>query len=158
MSDRIVVMNKGLIEQEGSPEDVYRRPESRFVASFLGQSNLLPGRIAAIDNGIATLTLSNGQSIRAAAPASAQAGTEATGVVRAQKIVVTPKGATPVSGTIVSVSYLGGTAAYFIDMGGIRLQSISTIEDRVWKEGEEISIAINPADCQLLDANGRRLH
>ncbi len=57
MSDRIVVMNKGLIEQQGSPEDVYRRPESRFVASFLGQSNLLPGRIAAIENGIAELTL-----------------------------------------------------------------------------------------------------
>jgi ABC-type Fe3+/spermidine/putrescine transport system ATPase subunit len=150
-------MNKGLIEQEGSPEDVYRRPESRFVASFLGQSNLLPGRIAAIENGIADLTLSNGQTIKAAAPVSASAGAEATGVVRAQKIMVTPKGATPVAGKIVSVSYLGGTAAYFIDMNGIRLQSISTIEDRVWKEGEDISIAINPADCQLLDENGRRL-
>ena len=158
MSDRIVVMNKGLIEQEGSPEDVYRRPESRFVASFLGQSNLLPGRIAAIDNGTATLTLANGQSIKVAAPASARTGAEATGVVRAQKIVIGPKGSGLLAGKIVSVSYLGGTAAYFIDAQGLRLQSISTIEDRVWREGEEIGISINPTDCLLLDESGRRLH
>jgi ABC-type Fe3+/spermidine/putrescine transport system ATPase subunit len=157
MSDRIVVMNKGVIEQSGSPEEVYRRPESRFVASFLGQSNLLPGRIAAIENGLATLTLPNGQSITAAAPQSARAGAEATGVVRAQKVVIGPRGAGTLPAKIVSVSYLGGTAAYFIDAGGTRLQAISTIEDRVWKEGEEVSVSISPADCLLLDTNGRRL-
>ena len=49
-------------------------------------------------------------------------------------------------GRIVSTSYLGGSAAYFVDMGGITLQSIATIEDRVWREGEEVSITIAPAD------------
>ena len=88
MSDRVVVMNKGVIEQQGSPEDVYRRPETRFVATFLGQSNLLPGRIALVGNGIATVSLDNGHQIEATAPAAAKAGMVVTGVVRAQKGVV----------------------------------------------------------------------
>jgi len=155
MSDRVVVMNKGVIEQQGSPEDVYRRPETRFVATFLGQSNLLPGRIAAVGNGIATVSLDNGQQIEATAPSAAKAGMAVTGVVRAQKVVVGKTG--PIQGKIISVSYLGGTAAYFIDAAGIRLQSISTIEERIWREGEAVAISIAPADCQLLDETGHRL-
>ncbi len=156
MSDRVVVMNKGIIEQQGSPEDVYRRPESRFVATFLGQSNLLPGKIASVVGGIATLHLDNGQQIAATAPAAAKKGMAVTAVVRAQKVVV--GGAGGIQGKIVSVSYLGGTAAYFIDVAGQRLQSISTIEDRIWREGEPVSITIAPSDCQLLDETGHRLY
>lgn len=53
MSDRIVVINHGLIEQNGTPEEVYRAPASKFVASFLGQSNLMSGTIASIAEGTA---------------------------------------------------------------------------------------------------------
>src|ERR1700741_1845805 len=60
MSDRIVVMNHGLIEQNGTPEAVYRTPASKFVASFLGQSNLMAGTIAAAQDGKAKITLDNG--------------------------------------------------------------------------------------------------
>ena len=157
MSDRIVVMNKGLIEQAGSPEEVYRRPETRFVASFLGQSNLLPGRIAAITDGIATLALANGATLQAAAPSAAIAGVDITAVVRAQKIVIGAKGGSGLPGRIVAVSYLGGTASYLIDSNGQSLQAIAMIDDRVWREGEEVSLAIAPADCLLLDSQGRRL-
>ncbi len=159
MSDRIVVMNKGVIEQVGSPEEVYRRPESRFVASFLGQSNLLEGRVTAIGaGGVASVALSNGAAIKVNAPASAKQGAPVTLVVRAQKISLgVPGKAVSLEGRIVSASYLGGTAAYFVDAGGIRLQSIATIEDRVWKEGEAVSIAIAPADALLLDEAGHRL-
>ena len=155
MSDRVVVMNKGIIEQQGSPEDVYRRPESRFVATFLGQSNLLACRIVSVADGIATLRLDNGQQIAATAPAAAKEGMAVTAVVRAQKVILGVVG--NIQGKIVSVSYLGGTAAYVVDASGIRLQSISTIEDRVWREGETVSISIAPSDCQLLDETGYRL-
>jgi spermidine/putrescine transport system ATP-binding protein len=46
MSDRIAIMNDGLIEQVGTPEDVYERPATRFVASFMGTSNLMVGTYA----------------------------------------------------------------------------------------------------------------
>ena len=158
MSDRIVVMNKGLIEQVGSPEEVYRRPESQFVASFLGQSNLLPGRITAISGGEATVRLSNGSGLKAAAPASARTDADVTAIVRAQKVVIGAQAAgNGIPGRIVSASYLGGTAAYFVDAGGIRLQAISAIDDRVWREGEAVTISIAPGDVQLLGQDGRRL-
>src|SRR6266478_1984168 len=51
LSDRIVVMNAGRIEQEGSPEEVYQRPSSRFVMDFLGRANHLPARIRRGDDG-----------------------------------------------------------------------------------------------------------
>ena len=51
LSDRIVVMNAGRIEQEGSPEEVYQRPRTRFVMDFLGRANHLPARIVRADDG-----------------------------------------------------------------------------------------------------------
>jgi putative spermidine/putrescine transport system ATP-binding protein len=56
MSDRIVVMDKGRIEQLGTPADIYDRPASRFVASFIGESNFLDGSLTAADGETFTLT------------------------------------------------------------------------------------------------------
>ncbi|WP_288431362.1 ABC transporter ATP-binding protein [uncultured Agrobacterium sp.] len=55
MSDVVVVMNKGRIEQMGSPDDLYARPRSRFVADFIGQSNFLDTTVKSVDGDIATL-------------------------------------------------------------------------------------------------------
>src|SRR3954447_8835451 len=90
MSDRIVVMNHGRVEQVGSPEEVYRRPASRFVASFLGQSNLLEGRVARVADGMAAIVVSRGPELRVAAPAGLAEGAAVTVVVRAQRIQVGP--------------------------------------------------------------------
>ena len=49
MSDRIAVMNEGVIEQIGTPEDIYERPQTKFVASFIGESNLIKTQIKKID-------------------------------------------------------------------------------------------------------------
>jgi spermidine/putrescine ABC transporter ATP-binding subunit len=51
MSDRVAVMNEGLIAQVGTPEDLYDRPCDRFVASFIGESNFLPGIVRGIEDG-----------------------------------------------------------------------------------------------------------
>src|SRR5687767_3911533 len=65
MSDRIAVMNKGRYEQLGDPESLYERPSTRFVAGFLGISNLLPGAIEGTDGRYATVKLSDETSVRA---------------------------------------------------------------------------------------------
>src|SRR5207249_77231 len=51
LSDRVVIMNLGEIQQVGSPREVYTRPRNTFVADFVGESNLLPGHIAAVNSG-----------------------------------------------------------------------------------------------------------
>jgi ABC-type Fe3+/spermidine/putrescine transport system ATPase subunit len=125
LSDRIVVMNHGLIEQNASPEAVYRRPASRFVATFLGQSNLLAGEVRAASAGKATIGLSEGREIETLGAQGLSPGDPVTVVVRAQRVEVTRGGAgarNRLEGRIATMSYLGGTAVYMIDCGGgIRL-------------------------------------
>jgi spermidine/putrescine ABC transporter ATP-binding subunit len=160
MSDRIVVMNHGLIEQNGTPEDVYRTPATKFVASFLGQSNLMTGTIAASGNGSARITLDNGASIEAKAPASARTGSKVTVIVRAQRLEVGKKaadGANRLKGKIAATSYLGGTAIYAIDAEGLKLQANTIIDDQVFREGEAVDVAFAPSDCVLLGEDDRRL-
>ena len=65
MSDRIAVMNEGHIEQLGDPESLYERPSTRFVAGFLGISNLLPGAVEGTDGRYATVRMADNTSVRA---------------------------------------------------------------------------------------------
>ena len=65
MSDRIAVMNRGAIEQIGVPEDVYERPETTFVAGFIGVSNLMPGTVASVNGGLARVRLESGVEVEA---------------------------------------------------------------------------------------------
>ncbi|MCP4382153.1 MAG: ABC transporter ATP-binding protein [Hyphomicrobiales bacterium] len=68
LSDRIIVMNSGLIEQSGTPEAIYRHPESAYVADFIGGSNLLPAKVVAVVDGKATVECAFGSLISPAAP------------------------------------------------------------------------------------------
>jgi putative spermidine/putrescine transport system ATP-binding protein len=65
MSDRIAVFSEGQIQQIGSPSDIYERPANPFVAGFVGENNLLPGTIAAVDGTIATIAFSGNLRLRA---------------------------------------------------------------------------------------------
>ena len=56
LSDRIAIMRDGLIEQVGAPEDIYERPQTRFAAEFIGQSNFLPCEVAEVEGGVPVLT------------------------------------------------------------------------------------------------------
>ena len=67
MSDRVIVMNAGRVEQDGKPEDLYQRPVSRFVADFIGETNLLDCKVIETGAGY-TLLDWNGNQIRAAGP------------------------------------------------------------------------------------------
>jgi ABC-type Fe3+/spermidine/putrescine transport system ATPase subunit len=156
MSDRIVVMNHGIVEQAGTPEEVYNTPASRYVASFLGQSNLLEGRVTAAAGGEAKVALDEGGTVTVAAK-SLKAGDKVTVVVRAQKITVGGSAGNVLNGTIVSTAYLGGTASYVAAVGKLRLNAINPIAGHVFREGEAVTLTFAPADCVLLDAGGKRV-
>jgi ABC-type Fe3+/spermidine/putrescine transport system ATPase subunit len=86
MSDRVAVMNEGRLEQLGSPGDLYDRPINRFVATFIGESNLLEGRIVATGADTVTAQVAN-TTLRAACKAKPEIGARVTLVVRPEKIV-----------------------------------------------------------------------
>src|SRR5262249_27735332 len=65
MSDRIAVMNDGVIEHLGTPREIYEQPATKFVANFIGTSNILGGTVASVESGQALVALGNGEQILA---------------------------------------------------------------------------------------------
>ena len=91
MSDRIAVMSEGRVEQVGAPFDIYSRPESLFVAGFIGSANLLPGTIASSDGGSTRVDLAGGAQVVVSAGNSADnvslsAGTQVTVMIRPEQL------------------------------------------------------------------------
>jgi spermidine/putrescine ABC transporter ATP-binding subunit len=158
MSDRIVVMNSGAMEQIGTPEEVYERPATAFVADFLGKANMLAGTVSKSDRAT-TIALAAGQTVDVVAPKPLALGSKVTVVVRPQKLSVgAPAGANRLSGRVVSTSYLGGSAIYEIDIGGkTTIRANAPIDGRLIREGETIEVGFDPAGCVLLDDSGRRI-
>jgi putative spermidine/putrescine transport system ATP-binding protein len=140
MSDRLAVFNAGRIEQIGSPADVYERPATRFVAGFVGTSNLLSGDVATVILGRSGTFTIRPEKIRLA-PADAMAGPDESSA----------------TGTIQSVVYLGPDTRYIVDLdAGARLvvteQNLTTTSTEVleqqgkavrliWKRQHELSVA-----------------
>ncbi|TPI19796.1 ABC transporter ATP-binding protein [Mesorhizobium sp. B4-1-1] len=157
MSDRIVVMNAGSAEQIGTPEEVYERPATAFVADFLGKANMLPGTVSRSD-GPTTVTLASGQTVNVQAPQPLPRGSAVTVVVRPQKLSVGRTSANRLPGRVVSASYLGGSAIYEVDIGGkTNIRANAPIDGRVLNEGEAIELGFDADDCVLLDEAGRRI-
>src|SRR4051794_22926903 len=99
ISDRVVVMNVGSIEQIGSPEDIYHRPKSRFVADFVGSANLIPGRVAGPVNGSGAIRFEGaGGVVLHAWAAHRPRGDEDTVAVRTAHIALMPEGAASSAG------------------------------------------------------------
>ncbi len=152
MSDRIVVMNAGTAEQIGTPQDVYDRPATTFVADFLGKANMLPGKVSAVRPGGATVTLSGDQTVQIAIARPLSVGDAVTVVVRPQMLSVPPaEGANVLRGKITSTSYLGGSIIYEIEIGaGAVVRANTAIGGTMAKEGDSLEAGFLPADCVVL--------
>jgi spermidine/putrescine ABC transporter ATP-binding subunit len=119
MSDRIAVMNDGIVEQLGAPRDIYEHPRTRFVAGFIGTSNLLTGTIAQVTDGSAIIEVS--QDERLVVPlrdTRASAGTQLEFTVRPEKIELTTaspqQGRCALRGTVTEVVYLGTSTNFAV--------------------------------------------
>jgi len=156
MSDQIVVMSDGRVEQVGAPQDVYNTPASEFVARFLGASNILGGQCVAHGADGATLEVPVFGKI--AVPAAKAPHLQGQGpaklVIRAEKLFLrdTPPqdGAITVPATVEAVDYQGQSARYFLRAGDTALQAINMIEGRPFDQGAQVHLSIHPHDCAAL--------
>jgi spermidine/putrescine transport system ATP-binding protein len=111
MADRIAIMNAGKIEQLGTPSDLYERPETAFVASFLGISNLLPGTVSGPDR----VRLDDGTEVQlAAGTLNGQTGRLAVGV-RPEKIRLGHAEANRLTGRLLETAYVGVATQYVLE-------------------------------------------
>ena len=114
MSDRIAVMHAGKVEQLGTPEELYERPTTRFVADFIGSTNLLRGRIEADGR----VRLTSGEIARVAHDGLAT-GTEVEISVRPEAIALVPAAAAgAIRATVEQAAYLGTTISYQVRTAG----------------------------------------
>jgi len=148
VAHRMAVMNRGQIAQVGTPQQIYEQPNSRWVAEFVGDVNLIEGRLAASADGV-VLEDAQGRRFQAGAGATVLPGAPAAFAVRPEKLrlALSPPPANAlntVSGRIVDIGYLGDISVYKVrlDDGATMKASVTNAarlaerpiawEDRVW--------------------------
>ena len=156
MSDQIVVMSAGRVEQVGAPEEVYNTPASEFVANFLGASNIFDSQCTAIGGGSVTVDAPIfGQVV---IPADKAPRIEGQGpaklVIRAEKLHLSqgaaPEGIVSVPATVETVDYQGQAVRYFVRAGDTQLQAINMIDGHPFNEGDQVNLHLRPQDCAAL--------
>jgi iron(III) transport system ATP-binding protein len=144
MSDRVIVMNAGHIEQNGAPRELYEEPRSAFVVNFLGQINHLPARIerdalglvvrVPDECGVSTLPL--------AVPESWPEAAEVTVAFRAESGLICPPGTgTGLRGVIQSAIYLGREVGYVVRVGQAKIRVRGEISS-LMAAGNPVEIAV----------------
>lgn len=142
MSDKIVVMNQGYIQQMGTPEKIYNEPENAFVADFIGESNILDGimiwdrlveilgvRFDCVDTGFGT-------------------NRPVDVVIRPEDVILLDPERAPLRGIIKSVIFRGVHYEMAVEAGGFVWKVHST---RMFPEGTEVGIRVEPSNIQIMN-------
>jgi len=155
LSDRIVVMEAGRVQQEGTPLNIYARPANRFVADFIGRVNFLEGRVASVGPGGLSVEVSGRRLEVPGASAPLAAGDAATLVVRPETIRLSSNtGASAFAGRIRRATYLGATVEYELEWEGATVLAVigSPLEHGVLAEGATVAFDFPPATAHALPA------
>ena len=163
MADTIAVMNAGKIEQEGGATDLYERPATEFVANFLGDCNLLDGKLTRRDGGVAEFVTHDGAHLRVP---EERIGISTNGQavrvgVRPEKLTLVPEGmqappgANALRGRVEIASFLGTAIQYVVHTaGGEEFTAVE--QNRLGAEpdsigpGREVTLAWDPAHSILV--------
>ncbi|MCC5984725.1 MAG: ABC transporter ATP-binding protein [Rhodobacteraceae bacterium] len=156
MSDQIVVMSDGRVEQVGAPEEVYNTPASEFVARFLGASNILDGRCLSRGPAGAELEVPVFGKVMVPATRAPHLGGEGPAklVIRAERLLLRAAppedGAFSAPATVETVDYQGQSVRYFVRAGETQLQAINMIDERPFPVGAQVHMTLRPQDCAAL--------
>ena len=135
MSDRIVVMSEGVVEQIATPEEIYRRPASLFVAGFIGSSNLLPGTVSEIRPGEVVVKLAVGATVSVFDTAPGVRVNERVSVMlRPERLVPVAQASADVAGldcTLTDLVYQGATARLIVRLSDDTEMAALTDADRL---------------------------
>jgi iron(III) transport system ATP-binding protein len=128
IADRILFLDGGRVQQEGTPEEIYARPASKFVAEFMGSNNRLEGKIAEIKGSRARLE-GDGWNLWGEPRGAKRQGDDASGLIRVERIRLAGEGgANRLAMSLKSTSYLGERWEYLLVASGLQI--------RVWGDKE----------------------
>ena len=149
LSDNIIIMNKGVVAQMGSPQDIYYHPNSEFVADFIGEANFLKGRLERMDGDHAVLNV-EGSSARVPAKAGMTQGKEYTVVLRPESAVLADQGGLPCQVTLSC--FMGSYQNYHVKVGDtlVKLTDYNPKNKRIYQVGESCSLVFDPESVHIL--------
>jgi putative spermidine/putrescine transport system ATP-binding protein len=146
LSDRIVLVNAGEIEQEGAPEDIYARPATGFASNFLGAANLLPVEVEEPGD-VPVAKLADDQRLEL----STDVATRGPAVIalRQEDIKLVTEDEGMLTGEVLARIYLGARNRYVIRVGGTEIRVLSGTE-RVYESGDKVGITVAPEYMRVL--------
>jgi spermidine/putrescine transport system ATP-binding protein len=156
MSDRIAVMDGGKVQQVADPATLYERPRNRFVAGFIGQTNVLSGKVESVESERVTLRTPDGTEVEALAHEEARVpvGGEAHAAVRPEKLRFGDTGDNVLTARVEQIVYLGTNTQYIMKLtGGGKLvlyqqnSHDATISAAV---GDETQVSCDAVNCLIL--------
>ncbi|MGC0388591.1 MULTISPECIES: ABC transporter ATP-binding protein [Bradyrhizobium] len=173
MSDRIAVFNDGIVQQIDRPDALYEHPVNSFVAHFIGENNVLPGTVEAVDKGYCRVALTAGGTVTARAINVAGAGASTSLSVRPERVAIvldgtSGEGPNRLPARVQNTIYLGDHALAVLDVAGngefmVKLQpgahdslrhdspSPGSLRPGSLRPGEDVFITFRPEDCLALD-------
>jgi putative spermidine/putrescine transport system ATP-binding protein len=151
MSDRIAVFNRGKIEQIGAPDEIYDRPATRFVAEFIGETNMIDAKVVSGPSESARVMLANGQALHVVGN-GLRTGENVSISIRPERIKRSGTLANSIVGKVRDIVYHGDHLRLIIDAAG---QTIITRSDRSELSpviGDDVEVGFSPQDCWVVAA------
>jgi len=145
LSDRILVMNKGLIEQLGKPADIYRKPNTKFVADFIGEANFVAATLTSVRDGMARVQVFGEDRTIPATPGVVDGATVEV-LVRPESMTVTPapQAADIIgnTGQILTAVFYGSVVEYLVatNAGKVKVVVSDPDADAILQPGEHVAI------------------
>ncbi len=155
MSDRIAVMKDGIVQQVADPATLYERPRNRFVANFIGETNLFSGTVESINDEKATLVTPDGMKIEVVAQeeVNPEPGSEVHAAVRPEKVRFGDTGDNVCTAEVRQVVYMGISTQYITELPGgekLVLYQQNVYDASGFEVGEEVSVAWDARNCLVL--------
>ena len=149
LSDRIIIMRSGVVEQIGSPQEIYYHPVNEFVADFIGEANFLKGKLEALENGRARLNVS-GDICHAAAVPGMEVGKDYTIVLRPEAAALGETGGLPCK--VVLSCFMGSYQNYHVQVGDtlVKLTDPNPKNKRIYQVGESCCLTFDPENVHVL--------
>jgi iron(III) transport system ATP-binding protein len=152
LSDRVVIMHQGKIQQIGTPKEIYAHPVNRFVAGFIGKANFLESRVVSISKDWTQLDIM-GRSISApTGKTSFSEGEQVLLVVRPESIELEPKKPDTLTAKVLESVYLGSQIVYEVEVEGniLSVEIANPQEHDTFASGEEVTITLKQNSLHIL--------
>ncbi|HOQ99847.1 MAG TPA: ABC transporter ATP-binding protein [Anaerolineae bacterium] len=155
LSDRVAVMNKGRVQQVGTPAEIYAQPATKFVADFIGLSDFIPARVAALEGRHVVLAI-NAERISVPAVQGLQAGQDVLLFIRPNDVQIRPaaeRRENCLLGTIAKSTYLGDKFDYRVAIDGMEVRVQTHGTDR-FEIGQQVAIHLPCERCSIILESG----